>query len=131
VSPRDAGPTVRLDKWLWAARFYKTRTAASEAVAGGKVELNGETAKPARQVTPGDTIRVRIAPFEHIVVVTGLGERRGSAKEAALLFEETEPSRAAREAKAQQLRDAPLLRFDAGKPSKKDRRALDRFRRKS
>jgi len=130
VSPREAPTAVRLDKWLWAARFYKTRTAATAAVAGGKVEVNGEAAKPARSVIPGDEVRIRIPPYEHVVVVLALGERRGSSRDAALLFEETAASRAAREERAQQLRDAPLLRFDAGRPSKRDRRALDRFRRR-
>jgi ribosome-associated heat shock protein Hsp15 len=122
--------SVRLDKWLWAARFYKTRSAATEAVLGGKVEVNGDGAKPARSVSPGDTIRVRIAPHEWTVVVTALAERRGSAAQAALLFEETEESRTGRERRAQQLRDAPLLRFDQGKPSKQDRRTIRKLREK-
>ena len=119
---------VRLDKWLWAARFYKTRSAATEAVLGGKVEVNGDGAKPARLVSPGDRIRVRIAPYEWTVVVTALAERRGSAAQAALLFDETEESRTARERLAQQLRDAPLLRFDQGKPSKQDRRTIRKLK---
>ena len=123
-------PSVRLDKWLWAARFYKTRSAATEAVSGGKVEVNGDAAKPARLVSPGDTIRVRIAPHEWTVVVTGLAERRGSAAQAALLFEESETSRTAREQRIQQLRDAPLLRFDGGKPNKQDRRTIRKLREK-
>jgi ribosome-associated heat shock protein Hsp15 len=126
---RDEAPTaVRLDKWLWAARFYKTRSAATEAVHGGKVEVNGDAAKPARQVVPGDTVTVRIPPFTTTVVVTGIAERRGSAAVAATLYEETPDSQAARARHAQLLRDAPLLRFDEGKPSKRDRRRLDRLR---
>jgi ribosome-associated heat shock protein Hsp15 len=120
--------SVRLDKWLWAARFFKTRTAATEAVTGGKVEVNGDTAKPARLVQPGDTIRVRIAPHEWTVLVTGEGERRGSAAQAALLYAETTTSREARERHAQLLRDAPLLRFEEGKPTKRDRRRYDKLR---
>ncbi len=119
---------VRLDKWLWAARFFKTRSAATEAVAGGKVEVNGDAAKPARPVQAGDTIRIRIAPHEWTVLVTGEGERRGTAAQAALLYEETASSREARERHAALLRDAPLLRFDEGKPSKRDRRRYDRLR---
>jgi ribosome-associated heat shock protein Hsp15 len=119
---------TRLDKWLWAARFYKTRSAATEAVAGGKVEVNGEAAKPARAIKPGDTVRVRIPPHEWTVEVTDLAERRGSAAAAALLYRETEASREARERHAQRLRDAPLLRFDEGKPTKRDRRRFDRLR---
>ena len=121
---------VRLDKWLWAARFYKTRSAATEAVAGGKGEVNGDPAKPARLVSPGDTIRIRIAPHEWTVTVTGLGERRGSAAQAALLYAELETSRIAREQRVQQLKDAPLLRFEGGKPSGKDRRAIRKLRGK-
>ncbi len=124
----DAAAAVRLDKWLWAARFFKTRSAATAAVAGGKVEVNGDPAKPARLVAPGDTVRLRLPPYEHLLVVTALAERRGSAAQAATLFAETEASRAAREQVAQQLRDAPQLRFDGGKPGKRERRVLRKFK---
>ncbi|MEO5799194.1 MAG: S4 domain-containing protein [Gemmatimonadales bacterium] len=119
---------VRLDKWLWAARFYKTRSAATEAVAGGKIEVNGEHPKPSKTVQPGDEIRVRLGPFEHILNVTGVAERRGSATQAAALFEETAASLAARARHAEMLRLAPAMEFEEGKPSKKDRRALDKLR---
>jgi ribosome-associated heat shock protein Hsp15 len=122
--------SVRLDKWLWAARFYKTRSAATEAVAGGKVEVNGDAAKPARPVSPGDTVRIRIAPHEWTVTVTGLAERRGSAAQAAELYLELEESRTARERRMQQLKDAPLLRFEGGKPNKQDRRTIRKLREK-
>ena len=121
---------VRLDKWLWAARFFKTRSAATDAVHGGKIDVNGEGAKPARPVQPGDTIRIRLAPYEYIVVVTGLADRRGSAAIAAGLYQETAASRAARERLHEQLRLAPNLEFTAGKPTKKDRRAFEKFRGK-
>jgi ribosome-associated heat shock protein Hsp15 len=121
---------VRLDKWLWAARFFKTRSAATDAVHGGKIDVNGEGAKPARPVQPGDTVRVRLAPYEHIVVVTGLADRRGSATVAAGLYQETDASRTARERLHEQLRLAPNLEFTAGKPTKKDRRAFEKFRGK-
>jgi ribosome-associated heat shock protein Hsp15 len=123
-------PRVRLDKWLWAARFFKTRSAATEAVHGGKVDVNGDGAKPARPVQPGDTVRIRLAPYEHVVVVTGLADRRGSAEVAAGLYQETEESRTARERQREQLRMAPNLEFSDGKPSKKDRRAFQKFRGK-
>lgn len=119
---------VRLDKWLWAARFFKTRSAATEAVAGGKVEVNGDAAKPARLVGPGDTVRLRLSPYEWILEVTGTAERRGSAEQAATLYAETEASRVARERTAETLRHAPSLEFDRGRPSKKDRRTYDRLR---
>jgi len=120
---------VRLDKWLWAARFYKTRSLATEAVAGGKVQLNGERAKPAKAVAAGDTVRVRIPPYEWTVVVRALAERRGSARVAAGLFEETAASRAARERLALGL---TLVRGDVyegkGRPTKRDRRRIERLR---
>ena len=121
---------VRLDKWLWAARFYKTRSAATEAVIGGKIEVNGDAAKPARPVGWGDTIRIRVAPYEHIVVVTGVAERRGSAVVAAGLYAETDASRAARERQHELLRIAPGFEFESGKPSKKERRAFEKIRGK-
>lgn len=120
---------VRLDRWLWAARFYKTRSAATDAVDGGKVDVNGEGVKPAKLVKPGDTVRVRIPPFEHVVVVRALGERRGSAAAAQALYEETPASVAARERLREQLRMAPaaFTYEEGGRPTKKDRRELQRF----
>lgn len=121
--------SVRLDKFLWAARFYKTRSLATEAVNGGKVELGGERARPAKLVRVGDTIRVRIGQFEHVVVVRALADRRGSATAAAALFEETEESLARREKLREQLRlTNALFVQDEGRPNKKDRREIDRLR---
>jgi ribosome-associated heat shock protein Hsp15 len=120
---------VRIDKWLWAARFYKTRSLAAQAVAGGKVELNGERAKPAKSLQVGDTLSVRTGPYEHVIVVRILSEQRGPASVAQTLYEETEESKAAREKLSQQLRMAPA-RFvyeEGGRPTKKDRRDLTRF----
>lgn len=120
---------VRIDKWLWAARFFKTRSLATEAVAGGKVEINGEHAKPAKTVKPGDEIRLRLGPYEHTLIVRALGERRGPASVAQTLYEETEGSRAAREKLAAQLKMAPggFVYEEKGRPTKKDRRDLSRF----
>lgn len=119
---------VRLDKWLWAARFFKTRGLATEAVAGGKVEVNGEHAKPAKAIKAGDELRIRLGAYEHVVMVRGLAERRGPASVAQQLYEETAASRAAREKLAQQLKLAPPPAYeDAGRPTKKDRRQLSRF----
>ena len=128
MSGRETPAAVRIDKWLWAARFFKTRSAATAAVSGGKVTLNGDTAKPARTVAVGDTVTVRLPPYTWTVEVTGIGERRGSVAAAAALFTETEASRLERERRAQQLRDAPLLRFDDGKPGKRDRRTIRKLR---
>src|ERR1041384_876294 len=107
---------VRLDKWLWAARFFKTRSAATEAVIGGKVEIGGDRAKPARLLRIGDEVRVRVGPHVYEVVVTGMAERRGSAAVAATLYEETASSAAARARQAELLRLAPALDFSEGKP---------------
>ena len=131
--PDDDGPDadgrVRLDKWLWAARFFKTRALAVEAIEGGKVQLNGDRAKRAKGVQAGDVVRVRIGPYEHEVVVRGLSDRRGSAAIAATLYEETEASRAARERLAVQLKSvAHDYAFEKGRPTKKERRDLHRFR---
>ncbi len=129
---RDALERVRIDKWLWAARFFKTRSVATEAVAGGKVEVNGERAKPAKLVQPGDEVRLRQGPYEYVLQVRGLADRRGPASVAAALYEERAESRAARERVAEQLKlGASAWAFeDKGRPTKRDRRALDRFRRR-
>lgn len=127
-APPRAEP-VRVDKWLWAARFFKTRSLAAEAVDGGKVQVNGERAKPAKAVRPGDEVRVRIGPYEHVVIVDGTGERRGTAAQAALLYTETEASRTARERLHWQLTQAaPAMEPEKGRPTKRDRRDLERFR---
>ena len=132
--PRDDQPAsiakVRIDKWLWAARFYKTRSLAAESVQGGKIEVNGERVKPAKTVQPGDEVRVRLGPYEHIVGVRATSERRGPAAVAATLYEETAASRAAREKLSEQLRIAPagFVYEDKGRPTKRDRRDIDRFR---
>ncbi len=121
---------IRIDKWLWAARFYKTRSLATDAVQGGKVELNGDRAKPAKTVGPGDEIRVRLGPYEHTVIVRGVAPRRGSARDAQALYEETPESLAARQKLAEQLRMAPaaFVWEDKGRPTKKDRRQITRLR---
>jgi len=127
----DDGPgRVRLDKWLWAARFFKTRPLAAEAVVGGKVALNGERVKPARLLQTGDELSVRLGPYEHVVRVRALSERRGPASVAATLYEETPESRTAREKLGEQLRMAPaaFVYEEKGRPTKRDRRELDRFR---
>jgi ribosome-associated heat shock protein Hsp15 len=121
---------VRIDKWLWAARFFKTRSLAAEAIAGGKVMVAGERVKPAKMLQAGDEVRVRLGPYEHVLVVRGLSERRGPATVAATLYEETAGSRAARERLAEQLKMAPaaFVYEEKGRPTKRDRRELDRFR---
>lgn len=119
---------VRLDRWLWAARFYKTRSQAAEAVAGGKVHVNDERPKRAKQVGQGDRVRVRVGPYEFLLTVTGLAERRGSAKDAAKLYVEDPEGLAARTKLSEQLRVAPPPTFEGkGRPTKRDRRELERL----
>ncbi|GAC1692041.1 MAG: ribosome-associated heat shock protein Hsp15 [Gemmatimonadaceae bacterium] len=126
----DEDDAVRLDKWLWAARFFKTRALASEAIAGGKVTVNGSKPKRAKPVAVGDEISVRSGPYEHVVHVVGLAVRRGSASIAATLYAETDASRTSRERLIAQHRLAPILfGHDKGRPSKKERRDIERFRR--
>lgn len=127
--PEIENDHVRLDKWLWAARFYKTRSLASEAIAGGKIQVNGDRAKRSRPVQIGDEIRVRQGPYEHRIVVRELSARRGPAPEAAKLYEEHADSRAAREAMAIQLKTLHAAFVpDKGRPTKRDRREIDRLR---
>jgi ribosome-associated heat shock protein Hsp15 len=120
---------TRLDKWLWAARFYKTRGLAAESVTGGKVHLNGVRTKPARALRIGDEITITQAPYEHVVIVKGLSARRGPAKEAALLYEETAESRGRREALREQMRLQPAPIPHRGPMTKKQRREVIRFKR--
>lgn len=127
----DGAPAgkVRLDKWLWAARFYKTRGLAAEAIDGGKVSVNDDRPKRARLITAGDVVSVRMAPYEHIVTVRDVSARRGSASIAQALYEETPASIEARARIAAQQKSAAMsFSFQEGKPSKKERRAIDRVR---
>lgn len=126
----EAAGSVRIDKWLWAARFYKTRSLAADAVTGGKVELNGERPKPARGVKVGDVLRLRIGVYEHRLVVRDLSDRRGPASVARTLYEETADSVAARAKLAERMRYEMPLGAETGRPSKKDRRDLNRYRRR-
>jgi ribosome-associated heat shock protein Hsp15 len=121
---------VRLDKWLWAARFFKTRSAATEAVLAGHVQVNGGRAKPAREVAAGDSVEVRVGQRRWTVVVTGLADRRGPASVAATLYEETAESLADRERHAAERRLSRPLGADLGaRPTKQARRRLDALRR--
>jgi ribosome-associated heat shock protein Hsp15 len=130
MSDREEGrDKVRLDKWLWAARFFKTRALAAEAVEGGKVQLNGDRPKRARALQVGDELRVRLGPYQYIVTVRALSDRRGPATQAAGLYQETEASRSAREALAIQLKSLhSLFGPEKGRPTKKDRREIERLK---
>ena len=125
----NPGTAVRLDKWLWAARFFKTRALAVEAIEGGKVELNGEKPKRAKTVKPGDRLRLRLGPYEHLLTVRDVSERRGPASVAVGLYEEDPEAKARRELLREQHRMAPpAFDFGEGKPSKKQRRDLHRLK---
>jgi len=120
--------SVRLDRWLWAARFFKTRGLAAQAVAGGKVQHNGARAKPAKPVRVGDAVRIRVGPYDWIITVRALTERRGSARDAQLLYDESPEGRAARERLAEQHKIAPAPTYQGkGRPTKKERRELQRL----
>jgi len=126
-----AGAEMRMDKWLWAARFFKSRSLAAEAVNGGKVEINGIRAKSSRTVRSGDRLSVRRGPYEWTIIVKGMAKTRGPAPKAQLLYEETEESMRKRESTAAHLKLERPPEFDApGRPTKKDRRALQRFTRR-
>ena len=121
---------MRIDKWLWAARFFKARGAATEAVLGGRVHVDGERVKPSREVRPGDKVEVTIGHVRRTVVVRGLAERRGPASVAATLYEETPESREERERLSLERRLARPLGADLGaRPTKQERRRLDALRR--
>lgn len=120
---------VRLDKFLWAARFYKTRSISTEAIDGGKVRVNGDRVKPAKEVKAGDRIDLRAGDSEYTIVVKALADKRGSAEIARALYDETPESQAARSAATEKRRrfSDPAEEIFA-RPTKKDRRSLDRFR---
>lgn len=121
---------IRIDKWLWAARFFKTRALAAEAVAGGKVKLNGERVKAAKAVRINDALRISIGPFEYAVRVLALSARRGPATQAALLYEESAASQAARQTLATRLAaERAAVIHGEGRPSKKARRQIVQFKK--
>ena len=121
---------MRIDKWLWAARFFKTRSSATEAVRGGRVHVNGTRAKPAKELMTGDTVELTIHAQKRTVQVVALSDRRGPAAVAAALYAETPESISAREQDALARRLARPLGADLGeRPRKRDRRRLDALRR--
>lgn len=120
---------MRIDKWLWAARFYKTRSLAQAAVAGGKVKVEGERVKPARELAVGDGLTIRIGELEWTVTVKALSGKRGPAQVARKLYEEDEASRARRIAQVADRRAHTAVWGERkGRPTKRDRRTLDRWK---
>ncbi len=123
-----AAPSLRLDKWLWAARFYKTRSLATEDIDKGRVQVNEQVAKPSRELRVGDVLHLRQGPVQRTVVVAGLSHLRGPAPVAQALYQETAASLAARTqaAEARRLAAEPALSIEQGRPTKRDRRDIER-----
>lgn len=119
---------LRVDKWLWAARFFKTRSLAAQAVEGGKVKLNGQRVKPAKEVQDGDVLAIHLGNYEWVVTVHAVSARRGPAEEARKLYAESVDSQARREAQiaARSIQNEPASQLH-GRPTKRDRRRLGRF----
>ena len=123
--------SIRLDKWLWAARFFKTRALATEAVNGGKVHLNDNRVKPGREVKVGDSLSIQRGGYNYEITVLGINKQRRPAKEAQLLYQENEASVAAREEQAEMQRLAATVRSAPDRrPNKKERRHIVKFTRK-
>jgi ribosome-associated heat shock protein Hsp15 len=124
----DAAAAARIDKWLWAARFFKSRSLAQEAVAGGKIRLNGERPKPAKEVRVGDRVEIHIGQFTHLVEVLAVSDRRGPPVVAATLYRESDESREERARVAARLRAMAGANPFKGRPTKRDRRQFEEFR---
>lgn len=133
MAKQDTGSeSQRLDKWLWAARFYKTRSLAVEAINGGKVHLNNQRAKPSRTVRVEDKLTISKPPYEFEIIVQGLNLQRRPATEAQQLYQETAESQKKREALREQIKNEPLgFRQQKGRPSKRDRRHIIKFTQQS
>ena len=119
---------LRIDKWLWAARYFKTRALAADAIECGKVQVNAMRVKPAKLIGAGDMLSIRLGPYQHVVEVLGLSNKRGPASEAQKLYQETEESRQKRETLAQELKAQPEPAQHEGRPTKRDRREIEKFK---
>jgi ribosome-associated heat shock protein Hsp15 len=118
---------LRIDKWLWAARFYKTRSLATEEIDKGRVRVNDVEVKPAKEVKVGDTVALRQGPTTRTLVVRGISDKRGGAPQAQLMYQETEASLALREQLSEQRRLEPASSLEHGRPTKRDRRSIDKL----
>jgi len=124
----DNHQSVRLDKWLWAARFFKTRNLAKSAIESGKIHIDGQRAKPSKMVSIGQVLTIRQERLEKTVIIKGLSELRKGAPEAAMLFEETQESILKRENFIAQQKLMPAFHSDEGRPNKKQRRQILQFK---
>lgn len=132
TSKTQKDPKVRLDKWLWAARFYKTRSLAKAAIEGGKVRYNNQRCKPGKVVETGAQVTVRISWEERVVIIDGISGQRRGAPEAAQLYHETDESISGREDQAWQRKTMMASHLPpARRPSKKDRRSIQRFKERN
>ena len=122
---------LRIDKWLWAARFYKTRSLATDEIDKGRVRINGLEVKPAKEVRIGDTVALRQGPVTRTLKVCGISDKRGGAPQAQLLYEETEASLYLRVQLTEQQRLEPANSQEHGRPTKRDRRSIDKVNNKN
>ncbi|MEO8332904.1 MAG: RNA-binding S4 domain-containing protein [Gallionella sp.] len=129
MSKEDSTEKFRIDKWLCAARFYKTRSLAADAVECGKVQINEKRVKPARVVAVGDMLNIHLGQKQYVVEVLALSNRRGPASEAQQLYRETDDSRQRREAIAARLKEQPQPFLFRGRPTKRDRREIERLKK--
>jgi ribosome-associated heat shock protein Hsp15 len=128
--PQAHDDGTRLDKWLWGARFYKTRSLAVDAINGGKVHLNQQRVKPSRIIKTNDTLTISKPPYEHTIIILDLAIQRRPASETQLRYRESEESIAKREKLRTEIKNQPLgFRHDQGKPNKRDRRHIIKFNR--
>lgn len=123
----DTVEKFRIDKWLFAARFFKTRSLAAEAIERGRVSVNDQRVKPAKVLAIGDKLTIRINNYQYDIEVLGLSNKRGSASVAQQLYRETDESREKRELLAARLKAQPQLFYTKGRPTKRDRREIERF----
>ncbi len=130
MKSNDNNEKFRIDKWLWAARFFKTRSLAADAIDSGKIYLNDVRIKPAKLVTIGDMLKIRMGHYQYEIEVLALSNRRGSATIAHQLYRETDQSQRQRESIATQMKAQPQPFLSKGRPTKRDRREIERFKRK-
>ena len=130
MKSNDNNEKFRIDKWLWAARFFKTRSLAADAIDSGKIYLNDVRIKPAKLVTSGDMLKIRMGHYQYEIEVLALSNRRGSATIAHQLYRETDQSQRQRESIATQMKAQPQPFLSKGRPTKRDRREIERFKRK-